>query len=227
MSRRAGHIVFDLDGCLVNTDEMHFTALNQALSLVMVEITKEKHLSTFKGLPTKRKLVMMSEMGWIGFGEHARIEAEKQARTREAIKKTCMPDQTKLALLSTLEIMGYRMAIASNCIRESVDLICETAGLLQHVKFTLSTADVLKGKPDPEMYILAASKFNVTPQNLIVVEDGEAGKESARQAGCRLLEVEGPDEVVISDLVPRILAETADIFNTSKLYWQDATQRGD
>jgi beta-phosphoglucomutase-like phosphatase (HAD superfamily) len=61
--------------------------------------------------------------------------------------------------------------------------------------FMLSNEDVERAKPDPEMYVKAAHLWHIQPEQIVVVEDGEAGKQSARQAGCYLIEVAGPEDV--------------------------------
>jgi len=165
----------------------------------------EEHLSTFKGLPTSVKLKMLVEMGRVAPPMVLSVAHMKQQFTREAISRVIKPDPEKISLLISLAEMGFRLCICSNCVRESVDLLCGASRLADFVEFTLSTADA-KPKPDPAMYLKAAEMFGVDPRMMIVVEDGEAGKRSARDAGCQLIEVTGPHEVTGGLLLPRIVA---------------------
>lgn len=190
----AGKICFDLDGCLWNSDKSHFEAVNLALAPYGERITEEEHKTIFKGLPTMRKLAMLTEMGRLPREAHADVERRKKAATLQVIESvTPRPEVT--ALLLGLHYAGWRMCCCSNSIRDTVQAVLLKMKILDLMDFTLSNEDVGQAKPAPEMYLKAARIWHVQPEQLVVVEDGEAGKLAARQAGCHLIEVAGPEEV--------------------------------
>lgn len=202
----AKFIAWDLDGVLVDTDKLHYEVLNRALTEYGIKpITEEEHHKTYKGLPTQIKLDMMAKEGRPIGGRAAVINEAKQRHTLPAILQTVTPNSRAIKLLQHLRANGFQMGVCSNCIKQSVSALCAKADLTAFMRFMLSTEDVKKGKPDPEMYIQAASIFGIDPGDMIVVEDGEPGKESARQAGCRLVEVDGPQEVGMGQLLTRII----------------------
>jgi HAD superfamily hydrolase (TIGR01509 family) len=190
----AGYVAFDLDGCLWDSDRLHFDAVNMALSPYQQRITEEEHRTIFKGLPTKRKLAMLTEMGRLPQWAHADVERFKREATLIAIENT-QPRSEVSALLIALCQVNWRVCCCSNSILDTVQMVLLKMGILKYMDFVLSNEDVARAKPSPEIYQKAARIWGIQPQEIVVVEDGEAGKRSALDAGCTLIEVSGPHDV--------------------------------
>jgi HAD superfamily hydrolase (TIGR01509 family) len=196
------HIAFDLDNTLVDADELHYVALNRALEPHGTIITPAEHLSTFKGLPTKKKLVMLVERERIKPADVPQIAEAKQAATLAAIRETVRPDKHVLALIDMLARLGWSICCCSNAVRDSVGAMLKESGLLPYMAFYLSNEDAAP-KPAPDIYLLAASMLGVKPERLVVVEDATPGKLAAKAAGCPLVEVTCPADVNLK-LLPTI-----------------------
>jgi HAD superfamily hydrolase (TIGR01509 family) len=195
MSTHIRAVLFDLDGVLVDATEWHYEALNRALGLFGFHIARYEHLTTYNGLPTRRKLEMLSVEKGLPRGLHSTISRIKQKYTREEILRQCVPFFEKEFMIHQLKREGYRMAVCSNSVRESVELMLHASGLLPLFDFLVSNEDVAKAKPDPEMYLAACAKLGVTPAESVIVEDAEQGAEAARRAGGHLCRVAGFHEV--------------------------------
>ena len=115
-------IIFDLDGVLVDARELHYDALNRALRAVGEQyvISRNEHLSTYDGLPTTKKLNMLTENKGLPKDKHQFVWEEKQRQTIEIIDKEMGYDERIRKILFSLREKGYRLAVASNSIRESV-----------------------------------------------------------------------------------------------------------
>jgi len=189
-------IAFDLDGTLVDADELHFIALNKALAVSSdkAPITRQEHTEIFKGLPTRKKLEILIEQGRIPPREYGIILQQKQMETLKEIQTTLKYDPSKTALLSALKEEKFRICVCSNAVRASVRAMLVTCGLMSYLDFFLSNQDTAP-KPAPDMYLQAAHLYGIAPDKLIVVEDAEPGQQSALAAGCRLIRIAGPDEV--------------------------------
>ncbi|HWR20952.1 MAG TPA: HAD family phosphatase [Verrucomicrobiae bacterium] len=194
MRQRAGRVAFDLDGVIWNSDFSHFEAVNIALAPYGERITEEEHQTTFKGLPTKRKLAMLTEMGRLPVSAHADVERRKKDATLQTIESV-MPRPEVTMLLLALRAAEWQICCCSNSIRDTVQAVMLKMNLLDLMDFTLSNEDVDRAKPAPDIYTKAARIWHIQPEHMVVVEDGEAGKQAARQAGCHLIEVAGPEEV--------------------------------
>ncbi len=117
-------VIFDLDGVLIDSREMHYEALNSALSAVGEQyvINKEEHLSVYDGLPTSRKLAMLTERKGLPVELHNTIWENKQKATLE-IFSHLEHDYELMHYFQQLKNKGYQIAVASNSIRNTVKLV--------------------------------------------------------------------------------------------------------
>lgn len=200
-------VLFDLDGVLIDATEWHYEALNRALAMFGYNITRYEHLACYNGLPTKRKLEMLSVEKGLPRGLHDLINRVKQVFTREEILASCWPAFDKEYLMSRLRRDGYRMAVCSNAIRDSVELMLGRAGLLDYFDFVISNEDVKRAKPHPEIYLTALERLGLRPEQVVVVEDAPHGIEAARAAGVHVCQVTGYQDVTywrISEFIQQI-----------------------
>lgn len=197
-------IIFDMDGVLIDAKEWHYEALNRALSLFGLEISRYDHLTTYDGLPTKRKLEMLSLERELPRELHPFINRMKQCYTMEIVHRRCKPRFAQEYALSTLRSRGYKLAVASNSIRQSVEVMMEKARLNIYLDTMLSTGDVTLPKPNPEIYIKAIAKLNLIPRECLVVEDNKSGIKAAMDSGAHVLVVKHVEDVNLENIMTRI-----------------------
>lgn len=196
-------VAFDIDGCLVDTDAVHEQALNAALSdIAGFTLTHAEHLATWKGRPTRDKLAALIQAGRLEPCQANKVLERKQAYTADALD-TLPHDPRPRALLLKLRHAGYRIAAVSNAQPESVRRMLQKAHVGTLLEFALSNEDAAP-KPAPDLYLLAARRFGVSPDELVVVEDGAPGIVAATRARCTVVAVDGPQDVTPS-LLPRIV----------------------
>lgn len=188
-------IIFDMDGVLIEAKDWHYDALNRALNLFGYNISRYDHLTKFDGLPTKDKLNMLSKEYSLPSELHSFINEMKQHYTMEIVHTHCKPMFIHQYALSKLKSEGYKLAVASNSIKNSVVTMMEKACLSDYLDIMLSNEDVRKGKPDPEIYITAINKLGVLPSECVVVEDNENGIRAALAAGANVLTVDEVTDV--------------------------------
>lgn len=197
-------IIFDMDGVLIDAKEWHYEALNRALSLFGFEISRYDHLTTYDGLPTKDKLEMLSLERGLPRQLHSFINKMKQAHTMEIAHAKCKPRFVQQYALSCLKSRGYKLAVASNSIRDSVEMMMDKSNLNIYLDAMLSTADVTRAKPHPEIYIKAIAKLNLDADECLVVEDNKNGIKAAIDSGAQVLVVKGVDDVNLENISSRI-----------------------
>jgi beta-phosphoglucomutase len=195
MSSQVKAVIFDMDGTLVDAKDWHFRALNEALEIFGESISLDEHRSTFDGLPTKVKLSRLTEEGRIPQHVHGLIGEVKQNRTLREIAKNCFPTVEHLLLMSWLKSRKIPIAVATNSIRETAETMLKSAGVFEFLDCLVTNEDVVRSKPDPEIYLRACKSLGVAPSNALVVEDHEYGVEAAKFAGCMVVEVKGPSDV--------------------------------
>lgn len=204
MANKVKAILFDMDGVLIDAKDWHYKALNKALGLFGIQISRYDHLNTFDGLPTKVKLEMLSKRYYLPKELHSFINELKQSYTVEMINEKCHPTFNHEYALSKLHLDGYKIAVCSNSIRKTIKLMMQKAELSSYLDLIVSNEDVKKAKPDPEMYQTAISKFGLSPEECIVVEDNPNGIAAGKAAGASVLEVATVYDVTYDNIMRKI-----------------------
>jgi HAD superfamily hydrolase (TIGR01509 family) len=189
-------IIFDLDGVLIESRELHYQSLNDALHSIDVKyvITRDEHLSIYDGLNTTRKLTLLSETKNLPTEYHDMIWQRKQLATFDLIKKFNI-DPKLIDIFSKLKLAGYLIAVASNSIRETVKLSLLKIGIMEYVDYSVSNQDVKHPKPYPEMYWQCMTALKVLPKDTLIIEDSHIGRQAALDSGATLLAVENTQDV--------------------------------
>lgn len=197
-------ILFDMDGVLIDAKEWHYEALNKALSLFGMEISRYDHLVTYDGLPTRRKLEMLTLERGLPKRLHGFINDIKQQYTLDEVNQKCKPNFIHEYALSRLKKEGFRMAVCSNSIRKTVEIMLEKAMIGHNFECYFSNQDVTKGKPDPEIYTRCMEKLGVTPGETLILEDNDHGIKAALASGAHLLKIDSVDDVNYENISQRL-----------------------
>lgn len=217
-------VIFDLDGVLIDSREIHYDALNDALRKVGEKyvITREEHLSLYDGLNTTRKLKMLTERKGLPVSEYDKIWNDKQEATFNIVRGF-KKEYWLQTMFRKIKSKGYKIAVASNSIRETVKLSLISIGLIEEVDYFVSNEDVGRAKPYPEMYWKCMTALNVLPKNTIIIEDSHIGRQGALDSGAHLLPVENAQEVNSENMMQRIydLMNTIEGKSKKSLPWRD------
>jgi HAD superfamily hydrolase (TIGR01509 family) len=213
-------IIFDLDGVLIESRELHYNALNTALEKVGTEyvISREEHLSIYDGLNTTRKLELLSEKKGLNRNLFNQVWQDKQLATLDLIRNF-PKDEKLIKIFSNLSSQGIKIAVASNSIRETVKLSLISIGVLPYVDYFVSNEDVKRTKPFPEMYWKCMTAMNCLPKNTVIIEDSHIGRQGAIDSGAHLLPVKDS-----FDLTEDKINEAVDILNGvahKKIPWRN------
>jgi HAD superfamily hydrolase (TIGR01509 family) len=195
MQKKIKAVIFDMDGVLIDAKDWHYEALNRALSLFGMEISRYDHLMTYDGLPTRKKLEMLTLERGLPIALHGFLNDLKQEYTMEITASRCRPTFCHQYALSKLRQAGYRIAVCSNSVRASVELMLKKSALADYLEFFLSNQDVVNGKPNPEIYEKAIRLLDLKSHECLIVEDNPNGIAAARATGAHVLEVVSVDEV--------------------------------
>ena len=110
---------------------------------------------------------------------------------------------------------GWMQAVASSAPRRNVETVLEALGLGRWFQATAAAEDVQAGKPDPQVFLVAASRLGTEPRQCIVVEDAQAGVEAARRAGMRSIGVGRNSHAIGANLTTLTLSDLKpDAFTT-------------
>ena len=196
LSVASGLIIFDLDGVLINSKDLHFQALNKALANIDEKflITPHEHATIFDGLSTNRKLEILSVNKGLPKEKFDQIWRDKQELTLELFGEVKEDDEL-VNFVSFLEEQDVNLAVASNSIRNTVDLVLDRLGIIDYFDLTLSNEDVMHHKPHPEIYWRCMMHFGVLPTSTTIFEDSHVGKQAAISSGAHLIPVERREDL--------------------------------
>ena len=193
-------VLWDMDGTLVDSEELHWRSFRETLAVEGIHITREQFLATFG----RRNDAALPR--WLGPNSSAervaRISKSKDALFRDMVRAegiSAMPGVTRW--LEQLQSDGWRQAVASSAPRLNVDLVLEVLKLRDPFQSIVSGEDVKRGKPDPEVFLTAASRLGAYSEQCVVVEDAAAGINGARCAGMRSIGVSRRREALPADII--------------------------
>lgn len=215
-------IIFDLDGVLIDSRDLHYHSLNAALETIdpKYTITRDEHLSTFDGLNTTRKLKLLTETKNLPVECHDSVWNRKQLATLDLLKKF-EPDNKLIEIFSKLKLLGYSIAVASNSIRETVKISLLKIGVIEFVDFYCSNQDVTYPKPFPEMYWKCMTACKALPKHTLIVEDSHIGRQGALDSGAALLAVENTNDLTW-DKISNKLQHMTDSLISKNIPWKDS-----
>lgn len=184
-------LIFDLDGVLIESRELHYETLNDALSTIDPKyiITREEHLSTYDGLSTTTKLKILAANKGLPSSYFDQIWQDKQKHTFERLKSISRSSKL-IEICEWLKSKNYRIAVASNSIRETIKISLMSLGIMEYVEYIMSNEDVRRTKPYPEMYWNCMNALNAIPRTTIIAEDSHIGRQGAIDSGAVLLPIE-------------------------------------
>jgi HAD superfamily hydrolase (TIGR01509 family) len=200
-------IIFDLDGVLIDSKEIHFNALNLALKEFGNEfiISRDEQNSTFEGLTTKSKLNILTKTKNLPESLHYYVWKLKQSYS-SALFMSVSVDQELINLFKFIRSSGIKIAVASNSIRETLDTCLKSLGLLDLIDYSLSNEDVDLPKPSPEMYNKVIEHFNTTPDKVVIFEDSPIGLMAAQASGAMVEPVRNRSDIWF-DRILRVVEE--------------------
>jgi HAD superfamily hydrolase (TIGR01509 family) len=215
-------VIFDLDGVLIESRELHYQSLNEALRSIDLKyvITRDEHLSVYDGLNTTRKLKLLTESKGLPQEYHDMIWQRKQLATFELIKQFPVDDKL-VDIFTKLKSAGYMIAVASNSIRETVKLSLLKTGVMEWVDYWVSNQDVEHPKPYPEMYWQCMTACKALPRDTLIVEDSHIGRQGALDSGAVLLAVENTQGVTWEKINTRLQHMNSQMTNNS-IPWKDS-----
>ena len=189
-------VIFDLDGVLIESRDLHFEALNLALAKIDPKfvIDRQEHLSIYDGLSTTKKLKLLTEYKHLDAKYYNQIWSDKQQATLQLIDKFTARDEL-LELFLHLRRKGIKIAVASNSIRDTVKLALLRLEIIEFVDYFISNEDVRRPKPYPEMFWRCMTAMDVLPSDTVIFEDSHIGREAAINSGAHLIPIKNTNDL--------------------------------
>lgn len=215
-------LIFDLDGVLVDTKDLHFLALNEALKKCKVKhvVSYDDHVNIYDGLPTLEKLKLLNKKKFLKKSQYKNIIKYKQKLTLELLKKKIKFNK-KIYNLFYKFSKNYKLAIATNAVRETLDICLKILKIKKFCSYSLSNNDLINPKPHPEIYLRCLVKLGLRPSETLIIEDSHYGRVSAQDSGCYLMPIKNLNEVTFGNINKIIKLRSNNISNITMNKWDD------
>jgi beta-phosphoglucomutase len=180
-------VLWDVDGTLVDTAELHF----QAWVALAAELGKPFTRADFAGTFGWRNPEIIPKLFGSEWSDKqiAELGDRKEDFYRAEAEKGVALLPGASALLEAIGTAGARQAIGSSAPRRNIDLILRLTGTAPHFAAVVAMEDTPRSKPDPEVFLMGARKLGVPPERCIVMEDAPVGVQAARAGGMRAVGV--------------------------------------
>jgi beta-phosphoglucomutase len=180
-------IIWDVDGTLVDTAELHFAAWLKLAAALGKPFSRADFAATFG----RRNPEIIRQLFGPDYSdaEVNDLGDRKEELYREAARRgvDLLPGARRL--LEELHAAGYLQAIGSSAPRANLDLILTLTGTQRYFSAIVSAEETQRGKPDPQVFLAAAQKLGLPPARCLVLEDAAAGVQAARAGGMKCIAV--------------------------------------
>ncbi len=204
-------VVFDMDGVLVASGPAHAASWRVLAQRNGRTMSDEFFRSTFGR--TSRDIVRMVWGEATSDSEVKRLDDEKEHVYRDLIRGTVPLGIGARETVAALQAAGMALAIGTSGPRENADLVLDESGLRASFSAIVTGADIQRGKPAPDCFLLAAEQLDIPPARCVVVEDAPVGLEAAHAAGMGTIGLVGthPRATLEAARAQRIVAHLGEI----------------
>lgn len=178
-------IIFDMDGVLVDSGDAHFESWRLlAVELGAPPVTREQFDRSFG----RRSREIIAE--WFGVDDASQAQSlddRKEAIYRDILELGVPEMPGARQLVARLHAAGFRIAVGSSGPSKNIAMVCDAMNLRPFLSAIVTGEDVQRGKPDPQVFLIAAERMGTSPGRTVVIEDAPPGVEAARRAGMRCI----------------------------------------
>jgi beta-phosphoglucomutase family hydrolase len=178
-------IIFDMDGVLADTGPIHFESWVKMAREIGVEFTKDFFERTFgkQSIPITRELV-----GSNTDQQHVKKWANlKEEYYREMVKGKLEPLPGVINLIKNLKAKELKIAVGSSGPSANVELLLRSLKIKHFFDIIVTAEDIEQSKPAPDVFLYAAKKLNIKPEQCLVIEDAPVGIIAAKRAGMKVI----------------------------------------
>jgi beta-phosphoglucomutase len=182
-----GAVLWDMDGTLVDTAELHFRAWKKLADERGLPFSQSDFTATFG----RRNPEIIHQLFGRRFSDQevAELGNRKEAYYRAEAERGVDLLPGVRPLLEGLHVAGFLQAIGSSAPRGNLDLILELTGTRCYFQAVVSMEDTQRGKPDPQVFLVAAERLKEPPRCCVVIEDAVAGVQAAKAGNMKCIAV--------------------------------------
>lgn len=222
MLDKAKAVIWDMDGVIADTAPYHFRAWQEVFQKRGSSFTEDDFKHHFG---QRNDTIIRNTLGnELSPSEIEIIAADKEQNYRQRVKKNIRALPGAIRLIKSLEKYGFAQALASSAPVENIRLVLRGLGIESFFQAIVSGREVKEGKPSPQVFLLAAKRLGIKPQNCIAIEDAVAGVAAAKGGGMRCIAVTNTHpkatlreaDLVVDTLETIMVGDLDNLLNLSK-----------
>jgi beta-phosphoglucomutase len=201
-------VIFDMDGVLIDSYQAHFESWLRLYGDLGMAYSEPDFASDFGR--TSRDILRRRFGEDFSLDEIRKLDERKEALFREVLQNGFPTMDGAVELIDALAADGFLMAVGSSGPPENIALCLDKLGRCEKFTAVVTGADVSRGKPDPQVFELAASRLGVPANSCAVVEDAVHGVEAANRAGMLSIGMTGTvnrEQLALAELIVDSLRE--------------------
>lgn len=213
--------LFDLDGTIVDSDNLHFSSWNQSLKQFNVNLKYDDYIHNLAGFPSSLNAEHLIEKYslLISIEELSLLKDENTKYNLEKGEIKFMPEA--IETLDYFSNQNIPLFLVTGSPRNEVDIILGKNNLNKFFEFAITRTDVTNSKPSPESYLKAVKKSNINPVNIIVFEDTKNGVTAAKSAGLTCFAIQSNFEIqkklINADMIFKNFGEATNYLRNNNL----------
>ena len=201
-------VIFDIDGVLLDSYKMHYECWRTIAEKHSIYVSEKEFDSLFgrRGSEIVRQIWGKDLPG----EQVVAIHRQKQALYRENLQRNFPEMDGAIQLIDALAAEGFILGIGSSAPPENVEMSLNGLGRAKSFKAVVTGSDVTRGKPDPQVFLLAAQRMGLKPADCAVIEDAVAGITAALAGGMTAIALAGTapaESLTMADLVVTSLGQ--------------------
>jgi len=202
-------IIFDMDGVLIDSGEAHKESWRMLARELGAEISDERFAGLFGR--SSRDIIRALYGDNLPDKTVAQYDDRKERAFRELVRGRMPAMRGAVPLVRSLFDRGFSLAVGSSGPPENIQLCLQDMAIARFFSAVVTGMDVVNGKPDPQVFLLAADRLGADPKRCVVVEDAPAGVEAARRAGMKCIALVGSHPPAKLQYADRVVTALDDI----------------
>lgn len=206
-NRKIKAVIFDMDGVISDTQNILAAVEKDILKEYGIDMSTKEITKRFAGMSSREMFSMILSENNKDLSLIDKLIKERKIKTENAVKGNVKEVSGTREFIDNLLKNGFQLAVASGSGISFIDLVLSELGLKDRFSAIASSQEVESGKPDPAVFLLAAEKLSLKPEECVVIEDGINGMTAAKRAGMKCIglvrnkdEQEYPADLIVTDL---------------------------
>jgi beta-phosphoglucomutase len=201
-------VIFDMDGVLIDSYQPHFASWRALYGELGIDYDEQAFSADFGR--TSRDILRRRLGDDLSDDRRQTLDQRKESLFRDSLRDNFPAMDGAIELIDALSADGFTLAVGSSGPPENIALTLEKLGRADRFAAVVTGADVSRGKPDPQVFQLAAQRLGLPPSACAVVEDAVPGIEAARRGGMTAIGLTGTatrEQLAAADYVVDSLRE--------------------